>query len=107
MEIVRTNRYLKDLKRLNAAKSDIDALEAMIAQNPLSGDVIPGLQGIRKIRFAFYGRGKRGGGRAIYFLRVSEELVIMLNAYAKNEKSDLTNDQKKLALSILKEFSHD
>ena len=79
----------------------------MIAQNLLSGDVIPGLQGIRKIRFAFGGRGKRGGGRAIYFLRVSEELVIMLNAYAKNEKSDLTNDQKKLALTILKEFSHD
>ena len=44
----------------------------MIAQNPLSGDVIPGLQGIRKIRFAFGGRGKRGGGRAIYFLRVTE-----------------------------------
>ena len=79
----------------------------MIAQNLLSGDVIPGLQGIRKIRFAFGGRGKRGGGRAIYFLRVSEELVIMLNAYAKNEKSDLTNDQKKLALTILKEFDND
>jgi hypothetical protein len=46
-------------------------------------------------------------GRAIYFLRVSEELVIMLNAYAKNEQSDLTNNQKKLALTILKEFSHD
>jgi hypothetical protein len=107
MEIVRTNRYLKDLKRLNATKTEVDALEAMIAQHPLSGDVIPGLRGIRKIRFAFDGRGKRGGGRAIYFLRVSEELVIMLNAYAKSEQDELTGDQKKLALAVLKEFHHD
>jgi hypothetical protein len=107
MEIVRTDRYVKDLKRLKAAKSDVDALEAMIARNPLAGNVIPGLRGIRKIRFAFGGRGKRGGGRAIYFLQVSEELVIMLNAYAKNEREDLTEDQKKLALAILKEFEHD
>ena len=107
MEIVRTNRYLKDLKRLNASKSDINALESMIAQSPLSGDVIPGLRGLRKIRFAFGGRGKRGGGRAIYFLRISEELVIMLNAYAKNEQEDLTSDQKKLALALLKEFEHE
>jgi hypothetical protein len=107
MEIVRTNRYLKDIKRLNATKSEVGALEAMIAQNPLAGNVIPGLQGIRKIRFAFGGRGKRGGGRAIYFLQVSEELVIMLNAYSKNERDDLTSDQKRLALAILKEFDHD
>jgi hypothetical protein len=72
MEIVRTNRYRKDLKRLNALKSDVEALEAMIALNPFAGIVIPGLRGIRKIRFAFGGPGKRGGGRAIYFLQVSE-----------------------------------
>jgi hypothetical protein len=31
----------------------------------------------------------------------------MLNSYAKNEREDLTEDQKKLALAILKEFEHD
>jgi hypothetical protein len=48
--------------------------------------VIPDLGGIRKLRFSLGGKGKRGGGRAIYFLMVSEDLAFMLFAYAKSEK---------------------
>jgi len=55
------------LKKLHATKDEIDALEAAIVANPNAGDVIPGLGGIRKLRFAVGGKGKRGGGRAINF----------------------------------------
>ncbi len=64
--------------------------EAAIAANPEAGDVIKGkgLGGIRKRRFGFGGRGKQGGGRAIYFLMVAEDAAAMLFAYAKNEQED-------------------
>ncbi len=78
-----------------------------MAATPLAGDVILGLQGIRKVRFGFGGRGKRGGGRAIYFLQVSDEIIVMLTAYAKNEQDDLTAKQKKQALSVRKEFENE
>ena len=107
MKIVQTKRYLKDLKRLGAKAEDIDKLELEIATSPGSGDVIPGLEGIRKIRFSIGNKGKRGGGRAIYFLMVSEELAVMLFAYAKSEKEDLTNNEKKAAAKLIKEFRDD
>lgn len=105
MRIVRTKRYQKDLKRLGASAQEVAALEHGIATNPTVGDVIPGLAPIRKIRFGFGGRGKRGGGRAIYFLMVSDDLAVMLFAYAKNDREDLTTEQRAVALEILKEFT--
>lgn len=104
MKIVQTKRYLKDMKRLGATADDIDKLELDIANSPEAGDVIPGLEGVRKIRFSIGNKGKRGGGRAIYFLMVSDELAVMLFAYAKSAKEDLTNDEKKAAAKLIKEF---
>lgn len=66
VKIVRTTIFTKCLKKLNASESDIERLESELASNPSAGDVIQGLSGARKVRFAMGGKGKRGGGRAIY-----------------------------------------
>lgn len=92
MKIVRTSRYLRDLKRLRASAEDVARLEQSIASDPTAGDVIPGLGGIRKLRFGLGNRGKRGGGRAIYFLVLADDVAVMIFAYAKNEQEDLTMD---------------
>lgn len=42
-------------------------LQNELTLNPEAGDLIPGGGGIRKIRFAIQGKGKRGGGRLIYY----------------------------------------
>lgn len=104
MKIVRAPRYQKDLKRLGATATEIAALELSIVGNPMVGDVVPGLEGIRKIRFALSGKGKRGGGRAIYFLLLKDEAALMIFAYSKARQSDLTPAQRKEALAIVKEF---
>ena len=80
-------------------------LEAEIALNPQAGDVIPGLMGLRKIRFALGNKGKRGGGRAVYFLMVSDDVAVMIFAYAKSAQEDLTMEQRKAALALLKEMT--
>ncbi len=67
MQIVRTKRYVRDMRKIGASAEDMLRLETEISGQPDIGDVIPGLSGIRKIRFQLGGRGKRGGGRAIYF----------------------------------------
>ena len=107
MRIVQTTRYLRDLKRLGASASEIGRLEQTIANNPEAGAVIPGLGGVRKLRFALGGKGKRGGGRAIYFLMVSEDVAVMLFAYAKSDKEDMTPAEKKVALALMKEITDD
>ncbi len=107
MKIVRTGRYTKDLKRLGATEAESAALEALIAGNPLAGVVIPGLGGVRKLRFGYGGRGKRGGGRAIYFLMLADDVAVMLFAYGKSTQEDLTQEQKRVALATVKEMTDD
>lgn len=52
--------------------------------NPEAGDVIPGSGGVRKLRWGVAGRGKRGGLRVIYFLRLRNDEVWLLTLYAKH-----------------------
>lgn len=104
MEIVRTARYRRDMARIGASSEDIEKLERAIAEAPTAGAVISGLRGIRKIRFGIAGRGKRGGGRAIYYLMLADDTAIMLAAYAKSEKDDLTPADRKAILALLKEI---
>jgi hypothetical protein len=69
------------------------ALQRILVVNPNAGDVIPGSGGLRKIRWAAQGRGKRGGARIIYFHVISRDQFYMLLIYGKNEQDDLSPDQ--------------
>ena len=65
------------------------ALQNSIMANPDAGDVIPGSGGVRKLRWGLAGRGKRGGVRVIYYLRLQQGQVWMLTLYAKNEAATI------------------
>ena len=62
---------------------------AWIAENPDAGDVVAGSGGIRKIRWARKGRGKRGGVRVIYFATPAKGLLWLLTIYAKSNKENI------------------
>jgi len=55
-------------------------LQFALVQRPDIGDIIPHSGGIRKVRWAGSGRGKRGGIRVIYYWQVSEHQIFMLKA---------------------------
>lgn len=101
MRIVRTALYLRCLKKLGASAEDVTNAEAAVIANPLAGDVIPSMRGIRKIRFAMRGKGKRGGGRAIYYVVWNDDLAYMIFAYSKAMQEDLSARQRELALEIV------
>jgi hypothetical protein len=65
-------------------------LQQSLIANPESGDVIPGSGGVRKLRWGVAGRGKRGGLRVIYFLRLRNEEIWMLTLYAKNVADNIS-----------------
>ena len=57
--------------------------------NPLAGDVIPGVDGLRKVRWGRAGMGKRGGARVIYFNRLPSGEVVLVAIYAKAKFDNL------------------
>jgi len=60
-----------------------------IAANPLAGDVIPGANGARKVRWAVPGRGKSGGARVIYFNWLDEGAIELFAVYVKAERQNM------------------
>jgi hypothetical protein len=79
------------------------ALLNALHANPEVGALIPGSRGLRKVRLALPGRGKRGGSRVIYFHWTSRERVYLLFGYAKNVQADLTKDQIRRLVAVMQE----
>ena len=65
------------------------ALQEELARNPDAGPVVPGSGGVRKIRWAAQGRGKRGGYRVIYYVKRSHGVIWLLTIYPKNVVDDI------------------
>lgn len=85
---------------------ELRALQNHLLENPDSGDVIRGSSGLRKLRWAASGRGKRGGARVIYYHYVSAQRLYLIYAYVKNEQADLTMAQIKILASLMKDIEH-
>ena len=64
-------------------------LQTAIAENPESGALIRGSGGVRKLRWAGSGRGKRGGLRVIYYYASPKGEVWMLTLYPKNVRENI------------------
>lgn len=63
---------------------------------------------MRKLRWGLEGRGKRGGARVIYFHHDASMPLFALTAYAKNERADLSqqdrNDFRQLTALLVETF---
>src|SRR5262245_9482472 len=71
------------------------ALINSLAAHPTVGDEIVGTGGVRKVRFGAMGRGKSGGVRVIYYFYDQDMPIYALLIYAKNERADLTPEERK------------
>jgi hypothetical protein len=80
---------------------DYQLLQLELVRQPEAGRVIPGTGGLRKLRWAASGRGKRGGARVIYFWHAKSQHILMLFIYPKNERSDLTAAQRQALRKVV------
>jgi len=82
-------------------------LQLELLKNPQTGKVIQGSGGLRKIRVASKGKGKRGGNRVIYYYFDIFKRFYLLTIYAKNEMTDLTSDQKRQLKIFMEVWCHE
>ena len=95
-----TSVFTRQLTEL-LADDELNALQWALMADPEKGDLIRGSSGLRKLRWAGSGRGKRGGLRIIYYWHVSGSIILFLLAYPKNEQDNLTAAQLKFLKSII------
>jgi hypothetical protein len=82
-----------------------DAIVDLIAYEPTCGDLIPGTGGLRKVRVGRGGSGKRGGARVIYYFYNASFPALLVAIYAKNEKADVSAQEKRKFTALVKEIT--
>ena len=87
-EFIETPLFTKALERyLN--DDEYAELQHYLNGHPETGVVVPGSGGVRKLRWAVSGRGKRGGLRVIYYLRRMHSEIWTLTLYGKSVREDI------------------
>jgi hypothetical protein len=101
VSVVETPEFLAAVRKLmNDEKRAL--LVDYLAHNPKAGDVVQGTGGIRKLRWGLAGRGKRGGARIVYFYHDAGMPLFALTAFAKNERADLSQQDRNGFLRLTK-----
>jgi hypothetical protein len=93
MTVVETPIFLRKAADL-LDEEERSELAMFLAANPEAGDVIPESGGVRKLRWAIRGRGKRGGVRVIYYFHNDAFPLFLLTLFAKNKKANLTRAER-------------
>jgi mRNA-degrading endonuclease RelE of RelBE toxin-antitoxin system len=64
-------------------------LQSFLLKFPESGKVVPGSGGVRKLRWAMSGTGKRGGVRVIYYFKKQDDEIWLLTIYSKSKTENI------------------
>lgn len=105
--VVELPSYIRAVQAIFTADEQAEIVST-IAADPECGDLIVGTGGFRKVRIRRRGTGKSGGARVVYILRNQNYPVFLVTAYAKNQKDNLTKQERnalaKLAAEIFERY---
>lgn len=102
MRFVETHVFTAALRR-HLDDDRYRELQVALMLRPEQGPVIKGSGGLRKVRWAAVGGGKRGGLRIIYYWVPGEQVFYMLYVYTKAEQGDLTPAQTRQLSRVVRE----
>jgi len=100
--VVETPEFIKQAKLCMGDEVRNQFID-FIAENPLSGDLISGTGGARKIRWqSELKSGKRGGTRIIYYYHDADMPIYLFTVYKKNQRENITSEEKNTLYKVIK-----
>jgi hypothetical protein len=105
-EFVMMPEFDRQWQKMGLGDDELRELQETLLQNPKVGNVVRGTGKLRKIRVAFEGQGKRGGGRVAYVDFYNQDAVFLINAYPKNEKDNLSKAERNAIAKMIVRLEH-
>ena len=103
VEFIETGVFARQIDRY-LSPDEYQRFQAELMADPEKGMVIPGSGGLRKIRVGRKGQGKRGGARIIYYLITKKDVILLLFAYPKNIRDNLSESQLQILRRVAEEI---
>ena len=104
LRFVHLKWFEKGWEDLGLDDDDLAALQVLIMLDPQGSPMVPGTGGLRKLRFApaRWRVGKRGAIRVGYCYLHEFGTVLLLTAYGKNEKDNITPTERKAIHDLIR-----
>lgn len=97
-----TPHFLRQVETYFPSDEDYARLQAFLNEAPLSGDVIRGTGGLRKVRWEDQrrGKGRRGGLRIIYLHVPEHHRILLLHVFSKDESDELSAEDRRILRAL-------
>ena len=105
-EFIHGKSFDKQWKNLGLDDDNLRDLQKVLLENPKIGDVIQGTGRLRKMRFAFHGKGKSGGVRVCYVDFEQYGIVFLVMVFSKNEMENLSDAEKNSVKSVIERLEN-
>jgi hypothetical protein len=92
--VIETQSYLAASNAAGMTDEERESIVDALAREPEAGAIMPGTGGCRKLRWKKPGTGKSGGYRIITYYGGDEVPVFLLTTFGKNEKANLTKNER-------------
>ena len=102
-QILETTVFTRQVQAVMSAE-EYRLLQMALVLRPDTGAVIPRSGGLRKLRWALPGRGKRGGARIIYYWQTHAGRIVLLYLYPKNVRSTMSPAELQALRAVVDEF---
>ena len=88
-------------KSIGFGDTELRELQSFLLFFPLSGKVISGTGGLRKMRWALPGQGKSGGLRILYVDFPQFEVLYFITILKKSEKENISKAEKNIISKMI------
>lgn len=106
-KIIPTSEFEKELKKLAkkypSIKTDLQVLAKSLSYNPIQGVALGNNCYKLRMAVASKAKGKSGGARVITFVKVLNEMVLLISIYDKSAQSTISDDEIKARLKAFKQ----
>lgn len=98
-----THEFDTQWEKMGLTDEDRRRLENEIANNTQIGAVMRGTGGLRKMRFAFEGKGKSGSSRVLYVDFVVYERVYLITVYPKSVRENISGAERAIYKKVIEQ----